>query len=168
MFSGAPQGRFSELRVLPLDGTGKAFSLVTANAHVVQAQFSPNGKWVAYTSMESGRNEVYAISFPDGRTKRQLSAGGVQPRWRADGAELFFLSLDQQMTAVPIDDAVSLRTGAPRALFRDTRIVANGAQGIGLFTLYDVSADGQRFIVNAVADDPPYTVVLNWTAAMPR
>jgi hypothetical protein len=169
VYSFTPRAGFSELWAQPVADAGKPFPLATAQANLVQAQFSPNGKWVAYTSMESGRNEVYAVSFPDGRTKRQLSpAGGVQPRWRADGVELFFLSLDQQMTAVPIDDAASLHTGAPRALFRAARMVANGAQGPTLFTLYDVSADGQRFIVNAVADDTPYTVVLNWTAAMRR
>ena len=135
----------------------------------MQAQFSPNGKWVAYTSMESGRNEVYAISFPDGRIKRQVSsAGGVQPRWRANGTELFFVSLDQQMMTVPIADPISLRTDTPRTLFRVAAIVAQGAQGPALFTLYDVTADGQRFIVNAVPNDPPYTVVLNWAAGLAR
>jgi Tol biopolymer transport system component len=159
----------NEIWSLPIAGGAKPVPLVQTHAHAVQAQFSPNGKWVAYTSMESGRNEVYAVSFPDGRIKRQVSsAGGVQPRWRADGAELFFLSLDRQMMAVPIADPISLRTDTPRTLFRAAPIVAQGAQEGQLFTLYDVTADGQRFIVNAVPDDPPYTVVLNWAARLKR
>jgi hypothetical protein len=126
---------------------------------------------VAYTASPSGRNEVYAVSFPEPAVTRQLSSdGAVQPRWSGDGDELFFLSIDQHMMTLPILDTESLRIGAPRSLFRLTRVQAHGAQGPGLYTLYDVDAGGMRFVVNAPPDDPgpPYMVVLNWTAALPR
>ncbi|MGH9144897.1 MAG: TolB family protein, partial [Vicinamibacterales bacterium] len=89
-----PSGRSRDLWVSPLTGDRKPRVFVHSDTGLaVQAQFSPNGRWVAYTSTESGRDEVYVASFPTPSVKRQISAdGGVQPRWRRDGAELFYIS----------------------------------------------------------------------------
>ena len=164
-----PRG-FAHLWVLPLSGDRKPWPLVQADSNIVQAQFSPNGRWVAYTSSESGKDEVYVVSFPAPSVKRQLSSdGGVEPRWRRDGSELFYVSSDRNMTAVPILSQTTLQTGPPKTLFR-VRIVAHGSQGTGLYTLYDVAPDGQRFLMNVPPDDPgpPFTVVLNWPAGLKK
>ena len=155
--------------MLPLTGQGKPRLLVHPGVgNAVQAQFSPNGRWVAYTSDESGRDEVYVVSFPTPSVKREISTdGGVQPRWRRDGAELFYVSTDRDLIAVPILDQESLKVGRFKALFR-TRALAGGAQIAGFATLYDAAADGQRFLMNVEPEDPgpPLTVVLNWPAAL--
>jgi Tol biopolymer transport system component len=126
-------------------------------------QFSPDGKWVAYQSNESGHDEIYLKPFPGPGDRIQVSAGGGQQvRWGHRGAELFYVAADQNMTSVPVtfaaDGAVAL--GRRVALFRtefDTTL--------RLRQQYVVSADGQRFLINAPTDaiDPPsITLILNW------
>ena len=135
-----------------------------------QAQLSPNGQWITYTSNESGRDEVYVQAFPKPARKRQVSSGGgAMPRWRADGHELFYLRGDQFLVSVPIADESSLDLGAAQPLFR-TRIIVQGSESVGLPTYYDVLPDGSRFLVRYPPEDPgpPITVVLNWTSALKR
>jgi hypothetical protein len=159
-----------DLWVLPLAGGPPTLFAHSASANNVQAQISPNGRWAAYTSYESGKDEVYVASFPTPNIKRQISSnGGVQPRWRRDGSELFYVATDQTLMAVPVLNPETLQTGTPSALFR-TRLIAQGSL-TGIFdTLYDVTADGQKFLMNVVPANlgPPYTVVLNWTAALKK
>lgn len=123
--------------------------------------FSPDGRWVAYSSDESGRDEIQVRSFPDGARKVQLSRdGGVQPRWRADGRELFFRNGDQ-MLAVPIDAGDGIRAGAPTVLF--DRLMQTAT--------YDVSADGQRFLMvqaDEVASPSRIEIVLDWQSELSR
>jgi len=131
--------------------------------------FSPNGRWIAYESDESGKKEIYVQTFPASGAKWQISvSGGSQPRWRRDGKELFFLGGDRKVTAVEVNiDAPGFVHGAPRALF-ETRI-SKGDERPG--NQYVVSADGQHFLVNTVAEEGAYTpinVVLNWTAALKK
>jgi hypothetical protein len=99
---------------------------------------------------------------PDGKS----IDGGMQPRWRADGSELFFLDRYGKMTVVPVKTDRGFEAGPPATLFQ-TKILPQGSQSIYFFTAYDVSPDGQRFVINGPADDPgpPITVVFNWTAA---
>jgi dipeptidyl aminopeptidase/acylaminoacyl peptidase len=156
----------SDLWVLPLDGARRPFPFLQSTFHKTQAQVSPDGRWIAYTSYESGKDEVYVQRFPTPGDKRQISVdGGVQPRWRRDSTELFYLATDQNLMAVPVKTGGTFEAGSPVPLFR-TRLLPQGSQALFFYTAYDVSADGQRFVLNVPPEDPgaPITVVLNWTA----
>jgi hypothetical protein len=110
-----------------------------------QVHFSPDGKWVAYSSTESGRLEVYVAAFPSLDKKRQVSnAGGAEPMWRHDGKELYYLSLDGNMMAVSVNAEATMDTGLPKVLFRAD--VLNPYGGFDV-TGYNVSRDGQRFLI---------------------
>jgi eukaryotic-like serine/threonine-protein kinase len=130
-------------------------------------QFSPDGKWVAYASNETGRWEIYVTSFPAPSGKWQVSVGGgEQPRWRADGRELFYLSPDSKVMAVPVTTGANFDAGTPVALFQ-----ATPRQPIPIYDLfvYDVSRDGQRFLIITPvkeAETTPMSLVLNWTAKL--
>jgi len=132
-------------------------------------QFSPDGKWVAYASNESGKWEIYVTSFPDAHSKWQVSiGGGEQPRWRGDGKELFYLSGDRKMTAVPVTTGNRLDPGTPVVLFQ-----ANPRQAVSLNDqfVYDVSRDGQKFLILTPVKQvgsPPMSVILNWLAALKK
>jgi Tol biopolymer transport system component len=129
----------------------------------VQPQLSTDGRWLAYSSDESGRQEVYVRSFPDGESKWPVSvAGGQQPRWRADGRELFYMALDGTILAVPIAPGTRFQAGVPVPLFKAS--VADLSPQFGRD--YAVSHDGQRFLINWRAEDKAHaTIVLNWTAS---
>jgi hypothetical protein len=126
---------------------------------------------VAYVYEESRRtHEVWVQSFPAGAGKFLVSSsGGVQPRWRRDGTELFYIASDGTLMAVDVKTAPAFQAGIPHALF-DPRIQGGGSTQF-VFR-YDVAPDGQRFLVNtegqaeAVAD--PITVVSNWQAALKK
>ena len=130
-------------------------------------QFSPDGKWVAYASNESGKWEIYVTAFPDARGQWQVSTGGgEQPRWRGDGKELFYLSSDGKMMAAPVTTGANFDAGAPVALFQ-----ATPRQPVPTYELfaYDVSRDGQRFLINTQVgqtETAPMSVVLNWAAKL--
>jgi len=130
-------------------------------------QFSPDGKWVAYASNETGKWEIYATSFPEPRGKWQVSAGGgEQPRWRGDGKELFYLSSDYRMMAAPVTFGANFDAGAPIALFQATprQPVSTNDQ-----FAYDVSGDGQRFLIITQAkqaETVPMSVILKWSAKL--
>jgi eukaryotic-like serine/threonine-protein kinase len=132
-------------------------------------QFSPDGKWVAYASNETGKWEIYVTSFPDARGKWQISSsGGEQPRWRGDGKELFYLSSDGKMMAAPVTTGTHFDAGAPVVLFQSTP-----RQPVMVYDLfvYDVSRDGQRFLINTQvkqADSAPMSVILNWPAKLDK
>ncbi len=132
-----------------------------------QGQFSPDGRWIAYASNESGSYQVYVQSFPAGGGKFQLSAeGGTQPIWRRDGKELFYIAADGRLMAVDIATAPKFQAGAPKALF-NPQLVPGGPTSFR----YTVTPDGKRFLVSAPPEDPaaaPITVVVNWFAALKR
>jgi serine/threonine protein kinase len=137
-----------------------------ANATSKNARFSPDGKWVAYSSNESGRWEIYVTSFPEAHGKWQVSnAGGDQARWRGDGKELFYLSNDSRIMAVPVKTGANFDPGTPTALFQANprEMLATSEQ----FS-YDVSNDGQKFLVNTQLKTAmtPMSVVLNWSAKL--
>ncbi len=126
--------------------------------------FSPDGRWVAYQSDESGRFEVYVQSFPPGAGKFQVSAGGgTGPRWRADGRELYFRSNDSLM-AVTMQTSPRFAAGVPQELFG-----SRGASGVPARS-YDVTPDGRRFLVaipsTSERDVPSVTVIVNWQAGL--
>ena len=131
-----------------------------------QPQFSPDGRWMAYVSDESGRAEVYVQAFPASSGKWQISsAGGSQPRWRRDGKEIFYIAPDKKLMAVEIKTGLRFEVRVPRALFNTQIKVTDPFFG------YDVSADGERFLVNTVATEQrsnPMTIVQNWTAELKK
>jgi eukaryotic-like serine/threonine-protein kinase len=147
----------------------KASQFLKAASTLKSAQFSPDGKWVAYASNESGKWEIYVTSFPDAHGKWQVSnAGGDQPKWRGDGKELFYLAPDAKMMAVAVTTGANFDARTPAALFqanpRDT-VAATSEQ-----FFYDVSKDGQRFLINTQVKTSmkPMSVVLNWTAKLEK
>ena len=150
-------------------GGAKAYSVLGASFMELHCQFSPDGKWIAYSSNESGRWEVYVRSFPDRGGKWPVSTnGGAQPRWRRDGKELFYISADKKLMAVDvIADGASFEPAVPKALF-DLRVPGNLP---GPRNWYAVSKDGQRFLVTTNLEEStaqPTTVVLNWTADLKK
>jgi WD40-like Beta Propeller Repeat len=128
----------------------------------MQARLSPDSRWLAYASDESGDWEVYVQPFPEGRSKRLVSTGGgSQPLWRGDGKELFYVAADDRLVAVPIRGTDTFETGVSQPLFA-TRIPAVLAP---YRTNYAVSPDGQRFLVNSVtpeATSSAITIAVNW------
>jgi len=130
-------------------------------------QFSPDGKWVAYASNESGKWEIYVTSFPKPEGKWQVSTGGgEQPRWRGDAKELFYVSSDNKMMAAPVTTASKFDSGTPVALFQ-----INPREQVSLndVFVYDVRRDGQEFLINTRVRQPETTsmsVVLNWDAKL--
>jgi len=158
-------GARGEIWILPLFGDRKPFPLVQSQFDIEGAAFSPDCKWVAYTSSDPGQPEVYVTSFPDGARKYQVSTGGGQiPRWRADGKELFFLApQNSNLVAVNVEqNGQELRLGTPHPLFQ--------AFGIGYrFNFYDVSPDGQRFLISGytqAVNNVPLTLVTNWSSEL--
>jgi hypothetical protein len=144
---------------------------VVANtrAEEVLAQISPDGRWVAYETNEWGRLEVVVQPFPDAGGKWQVStAGGVAPRWRSDGKELFFLAPDATMMAAPVTVVgTSFEPGTPAALF-PTGIVDGGTLA-QIRPQYAVARDG-RFLINQPVGDAttaPITLILNWRGGLP-
>lgn len=108
----------SDLWVLPLFGDRKPFPFLQRNFDERQAQISPDGRWIAYSSNESGRAEVYVQSFPKPGSKVEIStSGGSEPRWRRDGKELFFLAGTKLMAVEVRSDMPILEAGVPKVLF---------------------------------------------------
>jgi serine/threonine protein kinase/WD40 repeat protein len=165
VFQDAPRGT-NEVWVLPLGGERKPFPIPQAQSPAFAATFSPNGKWLAYCSSESGEQKIYVVSFPGPGGKWQVSAGGgCYPRWRHDGKELFYLSRDNKIVAAEVrGDASSFSVGAVNALF-ETRVYRS-AFGSG----FDVAADGQRFIVDYEPGQPnvAITLVENWDSELAK
>ena len=165
----------ADLWALPLTGERKPFPVVQTSFDDIQGQFSPDGRWLAYASNESGRYEIYIRSFPEPSGKWQAStAGGTQPRWRRDGAELYYVAPDTRLMAVPIrvaSDRRAVDAGVPVALF-PTRLASGAnalAAGFNSSAQYVVAPDG-RFLMNVSVDEaapaPPITIVQNWTAGL--
>jgi serine/threonine protein kinase len=170
----SPDGRFllyhtvdpktkQDVWVLPLDGGQKPFAFLQGEFNEVNAHFSPDGRWVAYQSDESGRSEIYVTPFPSPSGKRQISTlGGRWPKWRRK--EVFYLTLDNKLMVSEVNvHGDTLQIGAARPLFE----IRPGGPG----NVYDVSADGQRFLVNMAVEQQittPLTLVLNWTAELKK
>ncbi len=133
------------------------------------AQFSPDGRWMAYASNETGSMEIYVSPFPSGAGKWQVSSGGGQePKWRQDGKELFYLSAEGKMMAVAVTTGSSFKAGSPGALFQTHR-----RQPVSFldFFSYDVSGDGKRFLIATKMDEAnaaPLSITLNWASAMEK
>jgi eukaryotic-like serine/threonine-protein kinase len=170
-------GRFISCNVIPARGKrdyevwvvdtaeqNRVAPFATGALAAVSSRFSPDGRWIAYASNESGRFDVYVRPFPSGAGTWQVStAGGGSPVWRRDGKELFFVSLDSKIMAVSVEADSKFHAGTPVVLFP---LRASGGTAN-----YDVSHDGQRFLVNSPASDiasPPIDLFVHWTALLPK
>jgi Tol biopolymer transport system component len=143
--------------------------LLQAKWTVRNAQFSPDGRWMAYASNETGSMEIYVSPFPSGNGKWQVStAGGQEPRWRQDGKELFYLSAEGKMMAVAVTTGASFEGSSPVALFQTHR--RQPVSSLDVFS-YDVSGDGQRFLIATKVDEAnaaPLSILLNWASEMEK
>jgi hypothetical protein len=157
-----------DLWTIPVSGERKpALFLLTAFAEQ-NAGFSPDSRWVAYDSNESGRQEVYVRPFSPGAAlagaRWQVSgSGGSNPKWRRDGKELFFLAPDRTMMVAAVQSAAALQLGPPRPLF--------SIHGLDPRNGFAVTPDGQRFLIPMPSNDEssrPATVVINWTIGLRR
>ncbi|MGZ4730597.1 MAG: protein kinase domain-containing protein [Terriglobales bacterium] len=143
--------------------------LLQSQSLVRNAQFSPDGKFVAYSSSETGNWEVYVSPFPGFASKWQVSrGGGEEPRWRGDGRELFYLSPDGTLMAVEVKSSSGFEAGSPSVLFQTHPRQPISAMD---FFSYDVTSDGQKFLVNTkvdTANTAPLSVILNWSSEMEK
>jgi len=169
----SPDGRFllyfapdpktgTDIWVLPQDTHVPQVFLATA-ANEMWGQFSPDGRWIAYQSNETGRFEIYVRPFPGPGSPIPISTGGgVYARWSHKGDELYYVAPDATMMAVPVQRTPTLSAGAPVALFK-TRRVGGGVNVIGRGPQYSVAPDG-RFLINVEPESPPrpITLVMNW------
>jgi len=152
-----------DLWIVPVDGNEKPYTIAKTPFDERAGSFSPNGKWVAYSSNESLRYEVYLTPFPpvDGKRYTVSSQGGMNPAWRRDGKEIYFVAGDGRLTAVPVTIRASeVEFGRAEPLFPADSSDFNRA--------YEPSPDGKRFLI-AIPASPggaAFTVVLNWTQAL--
>jgi len=174
----SPDGKFvlfrgdtstSELWALPLSGDRRPISLARSDPMLATAKVSPDGKWLAYVSSEVGGAEVFVRPFPFGDPKIQVSSsGGGEPRWRADGRELYYLNYEGALMYAQVKQGPSLGIGAPIALFT-TKVAATRFIGAAARNQYDLADNGQRFLISEPQDfisATPMTVVLNWPAIL--
>ena len=172
----SPDGRFllvdngfntlTQVYVLPLQGDRKAYPLFSSGITERSGHFSRDGRWVAFASRASGRDEVYVAPFPGPGGKLQVSSsGGRMPRWRGDGSELFFMAPDDTlMAAEMVASGNKMDVREVHALFR----VSLAPEPSDRSGSYDVTADGSRFVINTTSEEtqPPITLVLDWTAPL--
>ena len=166
----SPDGRFivytdtGDLWKLALSGEKRSSPILAMPYFEGAAEVAPDGRWMAYESDRSGRREVYVRPFPSGEGEFPIShVGGRAPRWRNDGREIFFLTLDGTLMAAGIDSTRGFKADVPRVLF-NTALTA-----IGNNHPYAVARAGQRFLIPVVLNPPgatPVSVVFNWPARL--
>lgn len=170
LYGEANQQTSWDLWVLPMEGERKPWPWLDTPAEERYAAFSPDGKWIAYQSNESGREEIYVQTFvagaPASGGKRQLSLnGGTYPQWRRDGRELYYVSAEGKLMSLDITLNAELKAGVPKELFTPRGYRMNADRG------FAPTHDGQRFLFVTSAEEasvPPFTVVLNWMAEVRR
>ncbi len=148
-----------DIFLLPLDGKYEARPLLANSFSESDPQFSPDGKWIAYTSDESGRSEIYVQSFPLGSGKWRVSSeGGGVARWRGDGQEMYFSNQQGIYTASVASKGNGLDFGAPQKLFENNKIANRSLQR------FAVTGDGQRFAIftGEASNYAEIRVVLGW------
>jgi len=154
----------NDIWILPLSGDRKPFAFLQTEYDELHPAFSPDGHWIAYTSDESGRQEVYVRSFEGapagtGGKWRISTDGGSHPKWRADGKELFYLAPDRKLMSAEIRPGPGLNRGVPQPLFQTQVLIRD------YLVSYDVAANGQRFLLNTPVEETqsaPVTVITNW------
>jgi Tol biopolymer transport system component len=176
----SPDGRFllytsqrddgldNDILALPLEGDRTPIPLVSTRFWELDARFSPDGRWIAYQSNETGRYEIFAQPFPGPGQRVQISTtGGAQVQWSGDGQEIFYVALDERLMAVPLmrsTDGARIEPGEAAPLFT-TRIQNGAVQPGARRQQYVAAPDGQRFLINTLVDDAeprPITLLFNW------
>jgi Tol biopolymer transport system component len=168
-----------DVLAMPLSGDKKPFTYLHSSFNNTQPQFSPDGRWVAYSTNESGSYQIVVRTFPDPNGGRwQVTAnGGMEPRWRRDGRELYYVALDGKLMAVPIRPGSAFQADQATPLFQTPLTFPTFTP----FPIrYDVTADGQRFLMSVSANTPessapaaltnptPIVAIVNWTAAFQK
>ena len=169
LFEETDAKRKNHLWYLSMDGEPKPTQYLQDEFNERAGQFSPDHKFVAYVSDQSGGNEVYVSSFADANALRVpiSHGGGTQPRWRQDGKELLYFSGDGNLMSVDVTLASIFKAGVPKVLFK-APIFEGGLSG-GSAENWDVSPDGQRFLLNTIGGgSAPLTVELNWQAGLKK
>jgi Tol biopolymer transport system component len=161
-----------DLWLLPTSGERKPKPFLQTPFNETDGRISPDGKWMAYVSDESGNSEVYVTGYPEPRGKWLISTnGGTQPEWRREGRELFYRAPDRKLMAVPIERGAGFEAGRPQPLFELPPEPGPWIQGGGDQRVYAPAADGQRFLISRPIGEEssaPITVVLNWTAGLKK
>jgi Tol biopolymer transport system component len=170
--SASPDGRFlvfaavsatADLLVLPLEGDREPRPFATSEFDDSGAEYSPDGRWIAYHCDDSDEHQVYVQPFPGPGGKWRVSiGGGMNPRWRSDGRELLFATGDGKVMAAAVDGSGDrFEVGAVRELFELRRLPPHDLE-------FDVSSDGQRFLVRSLADtaQEPVRLIFNWKAQL--
>jgi hypothetical protein len=161
----------TDVWVLPLFGDQKPSPVLRTRATETTAVFSPDARWLAYTSNESGTPQIYVQPFPVTGAKYHISQGGgstaIQPQWSKDGREILYIDLDasgSRLMSVTVRTTPDFQAGAPSALFRFSTI---SAYGFGNFRNYSMTNDGKRLLAATVQQqvNAPMTVMLNWLSA---
>ena len=154
----------SDLWILPLFGDRKPFAFLQTESNELWSRFSPDGRWIAYCSDESEREEVYVAPFQGPGAKLQISTtGGRNPVWRRDGQALFYMAGDDRLMMAEVrQKGPTLEMGVGHPLFPTYPARFRGT--------HDVSPGGERILVNTAAagSSAPLTLVINWTADMHR
>jgi Tol biopolymer transport system component len=155
----------SQIWILPLFGDRQPFAFLKSSFRMFGAEFSPDGRWLAYQSSESGILQVYVAAFPGAETKMQVSpAGGLSAKWRSDGKELFYLDLAGRLMKVDVKSiGGKLELSAPQMLFQTT----SASLGVRPF---DVTKGGDRFIFTTTEDvnPSPSMLIVNWDAELKK
>ena len=160
----------ADLWLLPMSGDRKPTPYLQTPFAETNGRFSPDARWLAYQSNESGTSQVYVQSVPPNGSKYQVSSnGGSQPQWRRDGKELYYISSDRKLMAVPIKLGDTVEAGAPEALFPVSPVSTAFAVGFSV----SPARDGQRFLVNVpVGGDAavvaPINIVTNWQSVLKK
>ena len=161
-------GQPRQIWLLPLSGADRSMKpVVDERTLITQARMSPDGKWLAYASSNAGVFDIWLQAFPTASGKwRASTEGGIQPKWRGDGKELYYIAPSGTLMAVPITYGGGIEPGPPVPLFQMGVETTTGAY----WHQYDVTPDGQRFLVNARVDGmtAPMIVVLDWPASLKR
>jgi len=159
-----------DLWLLPMTGDRKPVPLLRSRFSQWHGTPSPDGRWMAYVSDESGQSEVYVRPYPSGEGQWRVStAGGIEPTWRGDGTEIFYIANDRKLMAVPIKTGAAVETGVPIPLFETT--MSSSPNPGYTRNQYVVTADGQRFLINQQAEGAfpaPIMIVVNWPATLKK
>lgn len=146
---------------MSFDGDRKPHQVLTRGTN---ATLSPDGRWLAYNSSESGRDEIYVEAFGGGQGKWQVSPNGGQiPHWNADGKELFYFDLSQSILSVPVKETSgALQFGAPQTLVHQWTVLS--------IPFYSVTPDGKRILLERVSQqvNQPVTLITNFTAGLKK
>ncbi len=164
------RGRSSSIWVLPMIGDRKPAKYLASEFNEFGGRFSPDGRWVAYVSDVSKRSEIYVSPFPDAAASPAVLVsidGGTLPHWRRDGKGLYYLAPGRKLMEVEVTPGPSFKVGVPKVLFQTPALGTNNPMG----SSWDVSPDGQRFLVNAASEQQspsPLTVLTNWQATLKK